>query len=218
VRGLAFVLLVLLSVGRVQSGEPPPLRVVPSANASEKELLSKITSVLPDGWTAAYTTYDGVNHFLDIDRVHETMLVSGGPNPAPDEKPTSGKISFDLRLLPFMPTKTFGKLKAENQDLGKKMYAIVRAVTHGRPYMGSLSDLESTDENLSDEDRKKIAIYYRLESEMHEVPKFYFHDISLDWASQDPDRLGLTPAPVDEVIARECQDVLKKIEAVLTKY
>jgi len=104
-------------------------------------------------------------------------------------------------------------LTDENQQTQKKVDALFAELSHHLPHMGDA--FVGTD----DESKKKIAEYEHLKGELHDLPRFYFRDVGLEWIPLDPDLWGFYPyAPVDEGVFREGKDVIKKIEGVLSSY
>lgn len=98
----------------------------------------------------------------------------GPGNSSEYEKPRSQRMQFapDLEIKPFVTLSEYAQLKAKNEAIYKKLQTLEQDMKHIRR---SMADYDPQTE----EEKKQVAAYKKLEREDHNLPKFYFHDISL---------------------------------------
>ena len=117
--GLMIGAMVLACIA--MAGEPPPLRIIKPANDSEKALLSRVRAVLPDGWTADYTTYGDEAHFLDINHTGPEWLVSTAPNQSIEPYKDKRPYMLSLQVVPLITKQEYHRLDNANKATNKKV-------------------------------------------------------------------------------------------------
>jgi hypothetical protein len=173
-------------------------------------LTTALKSELPPGWSLVYERRFGT---IEISRDHAALVDRNAPNAAVPEKPVPRTIEIDLKIVPFVAPENYPRSKAENKEVQGILGAIERQFNADGLSAGP--DGAYIDDGRADP--AAISYYNKNRSKLRSLPQFHFRDVSLDWGFGYSDDLGFYPwPPVDPGVLRECKDVVKKIEGMLS--
>jgi hypothetical protein len=166
-------------------------------NATVKELISELHARCPNNWLVSYNPdLKGI----EIKRKKAVLVDNTAPNVSGAEKAERVRPWYFLKIMPFLSPEKFKKLSAEDNAVRDRMDELVKR------------DPDSRHPNFGYEG-PNTPEYKKLKSQLHDLPNFSYRDVSLGWIAFD-----VYCSPVEAGDRKECEDVLKKIEAVLTKY
>lgn len=171
--------------------------------ATVEALVKDLKDRIPQGWSIAY---DKDNAMIEVDRDHETLCDSVAINGSPFDKPEKVKVKLALEIVPFVSSVQYKRLDAENKQLQKKLDVIDKELRAGGAFAGKDGYM-----NAGHGDAAEISYYNGLKKKLHAVPEFRYRDISLD-------TLDGPWVPIDDAVAQEYREVIKKIEGALEKY
>jgi hypothetical protein len=176
-------------------------------------LMREIKNRLPEGWSVSVGS-DNAGAVMEIRRDHLTLATSEAPNLSVNEKPESVQVTYALGFVSFISPPEYQRLKAENQKIEKQVDAVYVKLEESSTVSRKFDDFDGGNE----EDKRNIAEYRRLENELHALPRFHYQNVSLEWAQINIE-FGIGGwLPTNEATRRECDDVLKKIESVVSTY
>jgi hypothetical protein len=171
-------------------------------------LLAKINEKLPTGWIA---TYEPEYSCLEVSRSKKVLTLSTVMNAPPDEKSILRRYSFAFRLGKHMSIEEHSNKNHQNNKATKALgvlydQLIARRVSH--KFDSFMPDNE--------QDRVLVSQYNQLKKSLHDLPKFYFNDLSLSWIYGSPQKEW--HYVIDKKIRNECNSVRVDILSILTKY
>jgi len=169
---------------------------------SVNELIDKIRAELPEGWAVSY---DKRYSELDIMRIHKTRGAYIGVQGPPGAKMESVKVGLIFFVMPDVPPAIYPRLKAENAPIEKEISQIWPGIEKLYDPLGKTFSAGTADQNAA------IARYKELRKSLHQLPEYYFHNISLDRS-----RFGGTPFERNVLI--ELMHVETRIRGLLSRF
>ena len=181
-------------------------------------LLQKIRATLPKGWSVAYEKENSCLEITRDDPVLGNVLL---PNlPPPDLEGSRSKMetySFVFRVVDFVTPAHYQIWVKENSRVEKEARLIWDDFKKRR--------LLKKGERLApktDEDRVAAKRYEELIESKHDLPDFYFQQISMQWLRNSPPpaergwsgRLYVS----DDSTREECERVRENVVKLLAKY
>jgi hypothetical protein len=189
------------------------LGLILSASAGQQDqtanaLLANVRAELPKGWTASYDEEDSI---LRVSRDEMVSSSSTAPNLPMNEKPERRKFSFSFRVGPGVSPAEHRRLSTENAKIQKEASAIYEDLVKKRVPHKFDSFLPDTDS-----ERATVARYEALKKSLHDLPDYYFRDISLQWVWGSPriPRIFVR----DDKIRDECAQVRERVVKLLSIY
>ena len=175
-------------------------------------LLSRMQAGLPKGWRASYEKDYSVLVISRDEAVLATRVFINGP---PDQKPDRTKFAFAFRVVPVVSPAEHRRLNTDNGRIQKELSALYEVLKK----KGLAAKFDSFS-GKTDEDKAAVARYDALKKSLHELPNFYFEEISLEWLYGwlEVRDWGVDIDIEDERIREECTQVQKKILSLLSKY
>jgi len=177
-------------------------------SGSINNLIVKIRDKTPAGWRISY---EKQYNWLEVSRDESILSKSAVPNSNPNEEGELRKFSFAFRISSKMPFTEFRKLSEENLEIKKKMKILYDDLA--KRHISRKFDEFSP---VTESDKKLVNQYHSLKKSMHNLPDFYFQNISLTWAVNSPTN-SLSGA-VDPKLEQECNLVRTGIENLLLEY
>jgi hypothetical protein len=164
-------------------------------------LIEKIRRILPAGWQVRWVAEDNT---IRIERLEKIVFV-GGANPNEEEgHPLDGNYTIQLwDFCPLIPPAEYHRLATENKNVEAELEAIYPG---GNPPL--MKDHTSVQTPAQEQ---KLASYWQLRKKSHELPSYYFNNLSVVWNNTD----GI---PEDADIRHECEDVASHVKKLLTPY
>lgn len=175
---------------------------------TEQVLLKKVQQLLPEGWSASYEQ-EYLSLTIQLDK--KVFTESLAPNFSGNEKPELSKYSIAFRLAPFVSLAEYSRMKADNLKIRKEIDLQYQKLLNFRMPQKFNTFIPKTEQEKS-----AVARYESLKESMHDLPEYYFQDLSLNWIFNSPkNRIS---HPTDVRIAKECEEVTKKVTELLTAY
>lgn len=166
-------------------------------------LIQSICKVIPNGWTVSYKTEDS---WLAISKDDPVWLRSESPNASSAAEPEKGQFTLAFRISPAISSAQYEQLAAENTNTRKEMADIYQDLINRRVN-------RKFDEFFpkNDTDKAIVARYETLKKSLHELPEYYYRDISLE--------TGLPPVDITDAKNHdECSRVQEEVLNLLFKY
>ena len=172
------------------------------------ELLQRIRSRLPEGWTALY---DREYSWLEIKRTKSVLHLPSTPNQTLAATPEEGIFTIAFRVVPFVAPGEHHRLKEENDRSRKEANALYEELSKKiRTSKGSF-------EPATDAEKKEVERYEEIKKSIRTLPDYYFRNISLRWAFP-----GWSCHPYngveDQATRAECKRAQKKLLKLLSTY
>jgi hypothetical protein len=183
---------------------PESLRGSDAFDPAVVRLLQLIRAHLPTGWKASYHK---PLSWLEVSLDQPVLAYSKLPNGPPGEKPKMRDYSFAYRVGTPLSRDQYSQLHAENVKTQRAMTALYNELEKRSvdQKFDSFSARKAVDKPL-------VARYDALKSSLHELPDFYFADISLNTGG------GYDVSPADERVNAECQRIREQVEKLLSRY
>jgi hypothetical protein len=178
------------------------------SGASIDKLLLTVREEIPSTWSVFY---EKQYNWLEISRNTSVMAASARPNLSVGEKADLKQFSFAFRVSPKMPPEEHQKLMAENVIIQNKAYLIYDDLI--KRHVSHVFDEFSPE---TEEDKKLVDQYDSFKKSLHDIPEFYFHEISLKWIVNSPNNPVMSP--IDSKTQVECDDIRDKVANLLSKY
>ncbi len=155
-----------------------------TAAALVRLISSHLDKTKDDAWKASpntpygswEVTYQPQYNLIQVQRedevliTHEPML-NDSPEP---HAPTLGPPNFLLSVEPFISPEEYARLKAENATINGQLSHMAVGMKDIRHKFDSYLP-------KNDQEKQKVAAYNKLKASLHDLPDFYFRDISLSW-------------------------------------
>ncbi len=171
-------------------------------------LEERVRAALPKGWRVSYDKNDT---FLQITRTKKALAFTAYPNQPPEQEPEMASFALSFRVVPRVSLEEYNRLSVENKKTNQEieaLYKILESRGLSQKFDSFLADKE--------EDKKLVDQYDKLRKSLHDLPDFYFRDISLKWI------YGSADFPLvhmqDENIQKECEEVRDKIVKLFDQY
>jgi hypothetical protein len=172
------------------------------------ELLQRIRSQLPKGWTASY---DSESSWLEITRMKPVLWLPSIPNRSIAHKPEQGTFAIAFRVVPYVAPSEYRRLKQENDRLGKEANALYEDLSKRVPLSkGSLRP-------STDAEKKEVERYDQIMKSIRSLPDYYFRNIALQWAWPWWSRYPYSDVH-DQATREECEQVQQKVLKLLSSY
>jgi len=185
-----------------------------STGQTVQDLLLTMRSKLPEGWSASYQKQYSL---LEISRRKSVLGGSPGlPNLGDNQERSNvvrGRVSFSFRIITTVSPVEYKRMSAENAPILKKLKALTADLEKRKVRTGK----GGTYVPRTDLDKQLVDQYNALKKILHDVPGFYFRNISLDLEGF-PGRSPISFIPEDNHVSEECSRVQETLIKLLSKY
>lgn len=178
-------------------------------DATVAKLQAAIRNILPEGWSVSY---EKETHWLEIKRREPLLVLSALPNSSPDQTPQRGEFLFAFRVRKLLPMSEYQQQHSINRRLAARLGMLYDKLVKRR-----VSQKFDSFAPVTEEDKALVEEYEKVKAAApYDLPDFFYDDISLDWAYNDPKNPVCIPA--DNALEKECREVLGEVTKLLSTY
>lgn len=171
-------------------------------------LVRSIKSVLPPGWSVSYGQE---NSSLEVVRRNKVLASSALPNSGLPEEPELHRFYLLFRIHPKISRVDYQRMKSENQKKRKEINFLYNDLVKRR-----VNHKFDSFSPSKEKDKKDVVRYNALKRSLHELPDFYFEDLTVNWVVGSPE-YPMIYVEGDKIRA-ECENTRKKIVAIFSAY
>ncbi len=197
------LLSLLFAPGLLFAADSGPKGHVSSATVAA--LTREIKANLPPGWTV---TFNMESSEIEVERTEKTLANWVGPS-SPIEESKLLAYQLKLRVTPLISTQEYNRLSMENEERAGRIKKL-REVLLNTPGIREIRP--GLFYPLTEPGKRAVLEYKRLVPTLHELPDYYYRDISLFW-----ERFAEFQAN-DQTVQAECDQVPVQLRQLLDPY